>query len=263
LKVTIEPTISPNIWHFSTAPELRVYALQDFFTDEGVPILRGTPGTDEPHLKLQCTLQGATALEIPELEIDPSIISDRRIPYTAIFQTHGRKVPFLSNFIVPPEPSDTTWYGLQLFQRLGRMRFVNPPMADIQMMMASMIADALTYLRFASETRAGMAAGTYAPLDPLFPVHVSATDPLWGNIANGVGLAVAAGQATIPDDGTGTVTVLTPSVNDTQVIQAFSMDANVTGALHVENIVEDTSFDIVSNDGGDNGLMGWTIFNAS
>ena len=110
-----------------------------------------------------------------------------------------------------------------------------------------------------------MAASSYAPTDPLYPIHVSVTDPAWGNIAAGLGIAVASGQATIPDDGSGEVTVTTPDVNDSQVIHVFSMDENVTGQLSVPRsaIVTDTSFKIVSNNGGDNGIVGWTIFNAS
>ena len=66
MKITIEPRQTPNIWHFSSAPELRIYAQRDFETDNGETILKGTVGTDEPHLKVQCTLDG-TILEIPPI----------------------------------------------------------------------------------------------------------------------------------------------------------------------------------------------------
>jgi hypothetical protein len=256
VKVTIESISTPNIWQFSTAPELRTYALQDFYTDEGVLVLRGTPGTDEPHLKSQCTLSGSTQLIIPEIEIDSTSI-DPPSRYTSLFVTRGRKTPYMSNFAVPAEPNDTTWLGLQIYQRIGRMRFVNPPMAQIQSLMANMIADALTFLRFASETRAGMAASSFAPLDPLFPIHISTTDPNWENFIAGLGMIIAADRATLVD---GTVTVPAPAVTANSIITVTKM-ANMAGSLNVpaDQIVEGVSFVINSTDGGDNGDVSWMI----
>lgn len=262
MKVLVEQAVLPNIWHFSQTPECRIYALQDFVSDEGITVLRGTPGTDEPHLKVDCDLSGAS-LTIDSYEIDSTFQLGLDAPparYTAILQTSQRKIPFLSNFIVPPEPSDTTWNNLKLFQRLGRMRYVNPPLAELQMLVAGMIADALTFLRYGSETRAGMVALTEDGLDPLFPVAVSANDPRWLSILAGTGLAVASGQATMVN---GVATVSDANATTTKVIIPVSMDVGVTGQLSVpqSSIVNGVSFQIVSTNAfGDNGVVGWVMF---
>jgi len=177
MRVIVEAIQTTSQWHFSAAPELRIYALQQFYSDDGHLVQRGTVGTDEPHLKITCTLDG-DILQIPSFEIDSTPL-DPAAYYTAIFALNGRRVPFMSNFSVPAEPNGTTWGTLAIHQRIGNMRFINPPMAELQTMVASMIANALTFLRFGSETQAGMVALSNDPLDPGYPIAVSATDPQW------------------------------------------------------------------------------------
>lgn len=175
MKVIIEAVQTTNQWRFTAAPELRIYALQQFYTDNGELVLRGTVGSNEPHLPIACTLDG-DILQIPSIEID-STPFDPPAYYTAIFVVGGRKVPFMSNFAVPAEPSGTRWDALTDYQRIGRMRYVNPPLAQLQQIVSGMIANALTFLRFGSETQAGMTALSVDPLDPAFPIALAANDP--------------------------------------------------------------------------------------
>lgn len=176
MKIIVEALNTPNIWQFGSAPELRIYANQNFFTDNGQLVTRGLVGTNEPHLKIQCSLTGNTVLYIPSFEIDSTPL-DRSAFYTAIFVSRGRKTPYLSNFAIPSEPAGTTWAAIRVFQMIGNMRFVNPPMAEIQMLVVSMIANAIGNLRFGSETQVGSVALDFDPLDPNFPIAVSATNP--------------------------------------------------------------------------------------
>lgn len=178
MKIIVEALNTANVWQFGSAPELRIYALNDFITDNGQYIPRGLVGTNEPHLKVQCELTDPTTLYIPSFEVDSTPL-DRSAFYTAILVTSGRKTPFLSNFAIPPEPSSTSWGSIRLYQQVGRMRFINPPMAEIQTLMSSMIANALLELSFASETNIGGTALTNDPLVPGFPIAVSASDPTW------------------------------------------------------------------------------------
>ena len=180
MRVEIEQIQTANVWHFSSAPELRIYALADFFSDDGDYVPRGTVGTDEPHLKVQCTLENDT-VQIPTFEIDSTPI-DPPAYYTAIFVAGSRKTPYLSNFAVPAEPEATTWPTLRTFQRIGRMRYVNPPLAQLQAMVASMIADALTFRSYGNEVDVGNVALSTDPLDPTFPIAVSTTDPVWQSL---------------------------------------------------------------------------------
>lgn len=175
MKVILEAIQTTNQWQFTAAPELRIYALQQFYTDNGELVLRGTVGSNEPHLSIACALDG-DILQIPSIEIDSTPL-DPPAYYTAVFVVGSRKVPFMSNFAVPAEPSGTTWDALTDYQRIGRMRYINPPLAQLQQIVAGMIANALTFLRFSSETQVGMTALSVDPLDPAFPIALAANDP--------------------------------------------------------------------------------------
>jgi len=247
MKIQIEALHTVNQWYFSAAPELRIYALSDFHTDNGELVLRGTVGTDEPHLKIQCTLDGAT-LEIPSFEIDSTPLNPPA-RYTAIFVVGSRWVPFLSNFTVPSEPSSTTWDAIKIYQRIGRMRYINPPQAELQQMVAGMIANALTFLRFGSETQVGMVALDEDPLDPAFPTALS---------ANSSRIARDSGTATMVN---GAVTVLSAQVTPASKIKTFSLDDGVVGPLRapLSEVVEGVSFVVRSSENLDSGVIGWEL----
>lgn len=177
-KITVEAIATSNSWQFTEAPELRIYALQQFVSpDDGTLVLRGTVGSDEPHLSIQCSLNG-DSLVIPSFEIDSTPL-DPPAYYTAILKTADVEYTYLAQFAVPDSPVGTTWGNLITNQRIGNMRYVNPPLAEIQAMVASMIAVGMTFLRRGSESQYGMVALTKDATDPLFPIAVGANDPDW------------------------------------------------------------------------------------
>lgn len=257
-KVIIESIASPNIWHFTETPDLCIYANEHFIADDGTLVLAGDPRSNEPHLKVPCQLPGAQVLLIPSFEIDSTpldVPARHTARYTAILKTRTYEATFLGGFAVPPEPSDMTWNFLRTYQYLGR-RFSHGPQAEHQAMVTSMIADALTFLRYGSETRAGMVALSNDPTDPIFPIAVSVTDPLWEALTVGSGLIVASGREPLVN---GVATVDTGAVAADSKVLVSSVDDGVSGALRVTNIVPGVSFDIVSSNGGDNGLVTWVI----
>lgn len=190
MKIVVEIHSTPNIYHFSEAPELRIYALQDFPTDDGETVLRGAVGGDGPHLKIQCTLDG-NRIVIPAFEIDSNSI-DPPSYYTAIFKTNGRMLPFLSNFRIPAEPESTTWGSIRDFQRLGKMRYVNPPLAELQQIVSSMIANALTVRAYGNQNDPGAVALSVDPDDPIFPTAVAINDPDYLALLDAAGSGSAA-----------------------------------------------------------------------
>jgi len=258
-KVIVEAISTPNIWHFTEAPELRIYALTDFINDDGIQVLRGRVGTDEPHLKVPVSLSGG-GLVYNSFEIDSSYQLGSNVAparYSAGLKTRQAWKLYLSNFIVPPEPNNTTWNDLKVFQRVASRRYGSWATGGLEASMMALIADALTFLRYGSETRAGMVALTEDPIDPLYPIAVSANDPAWLAIQGGTGLAVETGLATMVD---GRATVASALITANKFVLPVGYDAGVTGTLHIENIVEEVSFDIASNNPGDNGQVGWAMF---
>lgn len=180
MKVIIEAIPTPNIWHFTEIPELCIYANETFIADDGTLVLAGDPANPtDPHLKIPCELSGANVLLLPSIEIDSTPLiapSFHTARYTAILRSASYQATFLEGFAVPPQPTSMNWDFLRTYQHLGR-RFSYGPAAEHQAMVTSMIADALTFLRYGSETQVGMVALTKDGDDPIFPTAVSANDP--------------------------------------------------------------------------------------
>lgn len=263
MKVLIEAINTPPIWRLGGATaKFRIYANMDFQTSDGQWVAAGRVGdANSFFLEVICTILGNIIL-IPSFEIDSTVdaLVNPHALYTGILvATNGRRVSFPSqsfavNTLEAGDPS-MQWGEILLFNT-GNW----PHTADVSVLrqIAAMIQLAVGNLNRGSDINTGGVALTVAPLDPTFPIGVAANDPDWMALQGGVGLLTDSGTAVMVN---GTVTVPTAVVVAGSLILPSSMDAGVSHALHVENIVPGVSFDIVSSDGGDNGIVAWVLTN--
>lgn len=261
MKVIIEQHLTPSVFQFpqTTGIELRIYANAPFITLNGQAIPAGSPHTPNSwYLPVACNIQGDDELDIPSFEIDSTEDSptDRTATYTAWLFAGDEQlgsVAFLTGFGIPAliDPLtqlalNQTWTSLTL-HRDAR----NPPprqgVYDIGQV-EYLITAALGLLRMASETQVGMVALQDDPVDPGFPIALGPNSPLLGR--RGTGVLVAA-QAT---------TVLSADVLDTSLIVPVGIDDTITGHLRAFNKVPGVSFDVVSDQGGDEGEFGWILY---
>jgi hypothetical protein len=262
MKIPVEAINTPNIWRLggSTA-KLRIYADQPFQTSLGQWWPQGTPGAQNTfYMEVPCTILGGE-LTIPGFEIDSTVdaLVNPHTTYTAeLVSANNKRIPFLSHFAVNTleegDPS-LTWGEITLL-REG----VNPQsLSDslIRQLLAH-ISLAVGELNRASSTNTGVTALTTDPVDPIFPIAVGANDPRWLALDAGTGLIVDSDVATLVD---GSVTIPNANALVGSKIIATSMDPNVGGTLHIENIIPGVGFDIASNNIGDNGQVAWILTN--
>lgn len=262
MKVLVEAINTPPIWRMGgSAAKLRVYAQSDFQTSNGQWIGAGHPGQLETFcLEIICTILG-NVITVPSFEIDSTVdaLVNPNALYTAQFiSSANRRFPFLSNFPVNTleagDPS-MTW-GEILQHRNGYAP--QSLSASILRQIEATIQLAVGSLNKASDINFGGTAVTVPPLDPVFPIAVGANDPLWLALQSGTGLLTDTGTSVLLN---GSVTVPSAAVLLTSRIICSSMDANVSGALHIENVVPGVSFDIVSSNLGDAGTVAWLLTN--
>lgn len=261
MKVTIEAQNTPDVWRLGgTEALMQIRANQSFDTFGGQFMPQGR--VDEGLYLEQVLTVDNHVLNIPSVELDSTTdaLGKKDATYTVSLLTSKRKL-IRPHFFVGRVPHtlapNTTWPVL---------RNAQPGTIPVRLLLDTyskdeihtLIATALTFLRMASPTQEGMAMGTFPAVDPGHPVHVSATDPLWTQIQAGQGLVAAVGKA---DMANGAVNVPTAVALETSVIVPASMDAGVTGALQVLNVVAGVSFDIVSSNFGDNGEVSWILSN--
>ena len=258
MKRLIEPQSTPDLWRLGgVSALLQIHANQQFDTYNGqyIPASSVEVGLC---LEVVCPVV-ANILEIPEVEIDSTedSITNPRATYDAIIISRKKRIDFLKNFAVPATLPNLTWPILRL-RKAARipLRVSNTYNSE---QIESLNAQALTFLRLASINQVGMAAGTAPAVDPAFPVHVSATDPLWNALLAGEGLITASGKAAMVD---GLVHVESEVVEAGSAITCSSMDLGVTGTLRAVNVVAGDGFDIVSNNPGDVGQVAWFLSNS-
>lgn len=257
MKVVVEPQNTPNVWRLggnSALLQIRANEAFDTFNGQYVPAARVDEGLC---LETVCPIV-ANSLLIPDVELDSTedSITNPRATYDAVLVSKGKKINFLLNFRVPATLPNLTWPILRL-RKTARIPLRLSDTYNSEQI-ESLIAQSLTFLRLASITQVGMAASSHPATDPGFPTHVSVTHPLIVALEAGQGLIAAAGKADMVNSA---VTVLTAVVLETSVIVPASMDAGVTGALRVVNIVPGVSFNIVSSNFGDNGEVSWILSN--
>lgn len=275
MKVIVEAHETTESYRFPIISDivLRIYANRPFETFDGQSVPAGSPKNPNSwFLPVPCSLNG-TKLHIPSFEIDSTEDSptDRSATYTAWLYAGNAQVgtvPWLTGFAVPAllDPltllaANQTWASLILHRDAK-----NPPprqgVYDIGQV-EYLITQALAFLRMASDTQVGMAAGSYPPVDPQFPIHVAQTDPLWSVLMSGQRLATASGRAVLADGSVVVGSVLAPiaAAIPTAEIIATSRSRNVTGNLRVVDVVDGVSFTIESTEMGDNGEVSWIITN--
>jgi hypothetical protein len=262
MKVPINPWNTPQLWRLpSGTAELRIYANTDFVTSDNQLIPAGKINDPQSfYLSVTCTILG-NVLTIPSFEIDSTVdaLLNEHARYNAVLVApNGKKVLFISNFAVNTlEPGDPSmdWAEILLFRDMPAPQQSSPSLLRQIAAMISVAAGALTK---SNSINTGVTALSVDPLDPVFPIALAANDPLVLDLLSGVGLTIAAGQATLVD---GEVTVNEPLVLSTHIICPHSMSNDVNGVIKapVEEIVDNVSFKIVSSDGGDNGPIGWFI----
>lgn len=267
MKAIIEAHNTPSIYHFPqlVGIELRHYANKPFITYNGQVIPAGSPNSPNSwFLPVDCEVQGGNSLLIPDHEVDTTEDSptDRSATYTSWLFANGERlgnVPYLAGYGIPALPNHT-WSSLTLHRNAR-----NPPprqgvydLGQVEYLIELKLGE----LRMGSETLVGNLAIDTSPLDPNFPQAVGTQNPIWLALQAGVGLLTAAGTAILaPGVVDVRVTVLSAAVLADSKIFLSSMDPNVGGSLHVENIVPAVSFDIVSNNGGDAGAVSWMLTN--
>lgn len=261
MKVIIEAINSPSVYRYSqtTGVTLRIYANTTFTTYDGQVVLAGSPNNLNSHyLEVECEIQGGNILYIPSFEIDSTEDSptDRTATYTAWLFASGERLgtnPFLAGFGVPTSIDPATGTAeTQTWTRLVLHRDSrNPPprqgVYDIGQV-EYLITQALALLRMASETQVGNVALDEDPTDPNFPVAISATSPR---------VALAQGRATLVG---GFATVGTAQVTALSNIQLTGQDQDCTGNPSIGTRVPFVSFEIISDNGADSGVVGWVIY---
>lgn len=274
MKVNIEAGKTPGLWHHkeTTDLHLRHYANDAFQTNTGELWVPGSPyggqfTSPNAYFRTEALLNGRefnwVDFETDSTEDSPTNPNARYSTY--VFSRKKMLFPLLLGYGVPavydPElllVATHTFDSLQLHRDAHPLSRVPEGRYDIGQV-EYLINRQLALLRYASILQAGIAFGTFPPVDPLAPIHVSATDPRWSALVAGVGLLAAGGQGNLVD---GTATVLSDLVDSESVIAAFSMDANVTGVLRGVNVVDGESFVIESSFEGDQGKVGWFLYNS-
>lgn len=185
MKVIIEAFNTADNWRLRGPVKFRIYADQSFFNSDGQYVAQGTPGnSNTAYLEVDCTAV-ANVLTIPSIEIDSTVdaLDNPWATYTAEIVAQGRRVPFLANFPVNPIAEDdpsTTWGEIILQRNLLAPQSITE---SLSRQISGMISLAAGQLTKASETNTGVTALTANPLDPSFPVAVSADDPIWQALA--------------------------------------------------------------------------------
>lgn len=265
MKVTVEPFNTADFWRLSGPIKLRIYANQSFWTSDGQYIPRGTKGAaNTAYLEVTCAVAG-NVLTIPEIELDSTVdgLDSPWATYSAEFVAGGRRVTFLDNFAINTlaagDPS-TTWAEILILRNLLVPQTITDSLVR---QINALVTLAVGNLNKSSETNLGVVAITENAIDVAFPIAVSANDPLWLALLAGSGLLVESDTAVIASTAAGDsrVTVANAAVTADSKIFPASQDAGVTGTLRIENVVPGVSFDIVSNNGGDNGTVAWTLTN--
>lgn len=261
MKVLIEAINTPVIWYSDVPVELRIYANSAFTSSDGQWIPRGS--TRENYLPIAGSIVG-NVLTFPSFEIDSTVDSPDNpfALYTAevVEVTTGRRLQtFKANFPLNTLEAGDPSYRWDEIENQRQMRRVQS--VSNERLIAALITSAVGALNKSSETSTGVTALTEDPIDPTFPVAVSANDPRWLAIVAGTGLSAAAGQATLVN---GEVTIPSSVIDTTKVVLVTSLDVAVTGQLIVpqDEIVDEASFVIRSTNLGDNGLVGWVVLNA-
>lgn len=288
MQIIIEAEITNEVWQYPETPEVWIYALADFHSFNGVYILRGTPGTNEPHMVVPCSLTGGNQVLIESLEI-PSTTDSPDNPYaryTAIYRLpSGKWFVKLGEFAIDPQPSGTTWENLTIQRKRGQY-LRNPPVTyasiwDLNRMMDTKVG----VLAKASESQFGGTYLTEDPVDPIFPIAVGdndsrllvATAAVLGRLRlsvppvnpndpiavgdndprlitsealNGVGTLVAGA----------TTTILAPQTAVDSAINPIPMSDGITGNLRVSNRVAGVGFDVSSDNGADAGDFKWFMY---
>ncbi len=247
-KVIVEAQISPSYWKLpGTTAKLRIRANESFDTYEGLYVPASSNG--QLYLEVPCTVIGEELL-IPSFEIDSTEDSptNPHATYTAQLFTERKKAlepEFFANFRVPPTVN-TSWTTLRVNNSARRHYHDLDTYAAWQV--DYKIAAALADLRKSSTTQVGMVALQDNPSDPSFPIALgpnSSQVPIQRGI-----VTLIAGQAT----------ALSAFVSSTAQIHLIGQDENAIGTLHIENRVTGVSFDIVSDNGADTGVVSWILY---
>lgn len=263
-KVQVEAMQSTEIWHYKqrTGLELRIFADETFQTSDGETWDQGNPrnGTSKHYMPVPLALNG-NKLSYPGFELDTTEDSPTKAdPRLSAYVFAGKTLLFhrLLGFAVPVTfPNVITWEALEQHRDARRGPRPFPGSYDVGVV-ENLIARALGLRNVSSINDIGMAMSSFPAVDPLNPIHVSVTDPLWNALSAGMGLVAGAGKAVMVD---GFVTVLTGVVVAASVIVPASMSEGVTGNLRVVNIIPGESFDIASTNFGDNGDVSWVLSN--
>lgn len=262
MKVIIEPETSAEVWRYPHTQDLhyRTYANSEFQTSLGAMRYAGDP-VEKPNVyqRTNCVLNGVSLVS-EEIELDSTEDSptnpDARYS-TYIFSGNIRLQPRLLGYPVKQSAGSLTWDQLTIARNAKAQSRIRSGVYD-QPTVEFLIQRALADLRFASTTQAGHAFSSAPAVNPLNPIHVSQTDPVWTALEAGVGLVAAAGKAVMVD---GEVLVDSDVVTADSIIAPFSMSLGVSGRLAAVDIIAGASFRIVSFNFGDNGDVAWLITN--
>jgi hypothetical protein len=264
MKVLIEPETSAEVWRYPHTQDLhyRTYANSSFQTSLGAMRHYGNP-FDEPYVyqRNECVLDG-DKLVSEEIELDSTEDSpdnpDARYS-TFIFSGNIRLRPRLLGYPVKQTNGTLTWDHLTLARNASQRSRIRSGTYD-QPSVEFLLERALASLRYASVVQAGHAFSSHPAVDPLAPIHVSVTHPLWTALEAGSGLIAAAGKAVMAN---GEVLVNSGVVAADSVIIPSSMSRDVSGQLVAVDVIVGESFRIVSNNFGDNGDVAWLMANPS
>ena len=250
MKIIIEAENTPSLYRVPHTSDLhlRVMANVQFNTFNGQVILPGP----QFYLKVPCSLTGGTILLIDSFEID-STYDSPDVPdatYDAWLFAGNTKIGiFLAGFGIKSTPENQQWIDLVLLRDSGsRPVPISGGMYPVDVIDYK-IALALAQLRMASSTQVGNVALDEDPIDPSFPLAVSANS---AKIAKDVGTDVL-----VADE---TTTVFSAQVEAGSIILATPQSPGITGNLHIENIVDGVSFDVRSDNAGDSGAFGWILW---
>lgn len=263
MKVLVEQFITSDAWSLTGVVKLRIYARQSFWNSDGQFVPQGIPGRAETaYLEIDGTVTG-TQLTIDDFEIDSTVdgLDNVFATYDAELVVGTRRIPFLTSFPINTlqvgDPS-TTWPEIIILRNM----FVPQTLDDnLVRQIAALIQVAAGNLTKASETNTGVTALTVNPIDPIFPIAVAANDPVWLQLTSGSRI-LEASIANMDFASPGRVIVNSFLVTDDTPILLTGREPGITGVLHIESVIAGVSFEIVSSNGGDSGLISWAILSS-
>jgi hypothetical protein len=228
MKLDIDATTVPSIWQLADqVPVLEIYADEPFDTSDGQTVLAGSAERGDFCKRVECAVVN-NVLSIPTIEqIDSTEDSptNQLATYSAYIRAVGQEpIPWLLNFPLAP--------------------ITQPDVLTLEWTSIRIHAEGVTPRRD-SDTY------TKQQTDDLVDRKIAAAFGVAGILAKGR-TDMLAGQAAVASD----------KVLESSNIQLTGQEVGVSGTLYVSDRVPGEGFTIASQNGADEGKVGWVILAA-